>query len=364
MAKPLEAIEKGNELYFRTGQYTVQLEVPKGSTLVQSDIDRILRISSWERDINGEVDGYEGGRAVLIQKGAPVVNRRWILSALEISGVGFNPDHMYGPWWTWTSKREMLDVNRMLPPSADNYDASPFAANAGNQVADGRVFGYRSIYNPKGSYTESKLRAKIANTYTANALQVDFSVPQVEAYGRYTDLGFGGEQFGFLVTTAPGVGHRRFLDGVIDGFKIKVLNIDSFFHLAQDLGQNFKQLHKAGYAHTMVHLSNLYFNVEQGLHLVDWSTMTQLEGQRIDDLLKRGLDLAIPRASFAAVLEQINMDNAQVRRYLNLFLTVLLSGYYNLDPKRVYLPPSLIPNGYDEVPRELMQFIELTQADI
>ena len=51
-----------------TGRYRVQLEIPGCSTLSENDIDRILKISSWEHNPNKSVDGYEGGRSAVLTR--------------------------------------------------------------------------------------------------------------------------------------------------------------------------------------------------------------------------------------------------------------------------------------------------------
>ncbi|MEA2003370.1 MAG: hypothetical protein U9O53_00230 [archaeon] len=51
-----------------TGRYRLQLEIPGCSTLSENDIDRILKISSWEYDSNKSVDGYEERRSAVLAR--------------------------------------------------------------------------------------------------------------------------------------------------------------------------------------------------------------------------------------------------------------------------------------------------------
>jgi hypothetical protein len=61
-----------SQIRVERGRYTVQLEIPGSSTLTSSDIDRILRISTWDTDPNKVADGFEGGRAVLLRREKPI----------------------------------------------------------------------------------------------------------------------------------------------------------------------------------------------------------------------------------------------------------------------------------------------------
>lgn len=77
-------------IVYDKGRYPLQLEIPRGSSVSDDDIDRILHVSSWEEDdMGGMVDAYEGARGVKIRKEKPGFFEGIEIADLYIAGVGY-----------------------------------------------------------------------------------------------------------------------------------------------------------------------------------------------------------------------------------------------------------------------------------
>lgn len=281
------------------GDYQIQLEIPSRSSLTAGDIERIVGIVSWEGGrIDDKVDGYEGGRSVLITKERPKLRKGIALEGLQISGIGYvEIGHGSGRLHT-TSKTPV-----MHPPSTENFMESVGEDEMHTSgVANGRSVVERESYAPRGAYLEERVRRKIENTRTAYSLPLSFSVPSVEAYGRYLDLVHDGQRLAFAVFTVPSATMQRFAGDYVSQLADHNVKFGSFTEDMQEvmevLGNALRELHVAGYAHRQPHFSNFYLindfdALELKLHMMDWSTMVPLGKIRGENATKRAIDLRI-----------------------------------------------------------------------
>lgn len=283
--RQLEPLEHDNQVYVHgKGKYKVQLEVPNGSGLTTNDIGRILSIASWEGgSIDDKVEGYEGGRSVLITRENPYVHKDVDLPGLQIAGVG------HKRFKTTRVRGAYLPEDSMQPPTTHNF-LDYFKDDEGlmstSVIRDGILTSEKQKYSPLGTYTEQRIRHKVANTRLAGTLPVSFSVPKVEAYGRYFNLSRKGQHMGFIVFTVPHVGLSRFAEQFISGAIGSEMAFNQFYNYSawvmHVLAKSLLDLHKAGYAHKQPHASNFYYvnkhsdPTNHTVHLMDWSTMTPI----------------------------------------------------------------------------------------
>ena len=199
MLEPL--IAGAEQRVYDRGRYRVQLDIPFGSSLTSGEVDRILRLASWETPPTREnVDGYEGGRAVLIQKERAHWRRGVQLGGLQISGIGYSDVAFLGEVCIYNS------LNPFYPPSQGNFMDRVGSKMATTFSEEGRFVTHRPQYRALGTYLEEELQLKVEKTYEASLFHLSHLVtPSVEAYGRYLDPEFSSENrpFGFMVFPIP-----------------------------------------------------------------------------------------------------------------------------------------------------------------
>ena len=146
----LESTEKC--IVYRNGRYPIQLEIPRGSTLTDNDIDKTLHISSWEMDdMKSVVDSYEGARGVKIKKEKPSYFEGIEIPALYIAGIGYRKIKRLH-----NEADSIVNYgNKMFPPETSNlFDHSDFRGleMGTSLVEEGEIVFRRSEYSPLGSY--------------------------------------------------------------------------------------------------------------------------------------------------------------------------------------------------------------------
>jgi hypothetical protein len=307
------------------GQFQVQLDIPSDSSLSSSDIERILRISSWDGDINTQIDGVEGQRSVLITKDEHRHDRDIQLKGLQISGVGYKPSPI------------ISDATPLVPPHAGNF----FDLEVGQRIQAttgmkaGKFVKETAAYAPTGAYGMEEWERKVKSTSTARKLSTSFYTPPIEAYGQYTDLQHDGENLRFLVFSIPDVNLRRFNPQFAHDFVdmpdyTGEVAMEHFAHVGTLLGKSARELHQNRFVHRQLHLGNFYYLKEQdNLFIMDWATMKPVSGSRRERAMLQMIDLVIPHQGFEYVTNELNPDfDYDTRAMLNIpTFHALLNGY-------------------------------------
>jgi len=292
------------------GQLEVELFIPHNSTLTGTDIDRILKIASWDGDVTELVKefkgDYEGNRAVLIPRDQPYTCHGLEMRALQVSGVGYRTTNSS----SWTFEPDAQD--RFKPPTVENFmEKIPPNVLRNDEVKDGRIVVERSAYAPTGSYTETRMKRKVEATNLANSLDLKFScVPRIEAWGSYDSLQHEGANLGFVVLSAPAVDKPRFAQDVMrtvgyltdkgavktytDVLTLYVVTVGAWL---PRVAIGLRELHNKGYAHGQPHSSNFYAFTDKkgdaGVLLADWSTVRKDNDVPNENLLARSIDLLV-----------------------------------------------------------------------
>jgi len=333
--RQLKPLEPDNQIYVHgKGRYKVQLEVHDGSGLTSNDIGRILSIASWEGgSIDNKVENYEGGRSVLITRETPYVSRGIELPGLQIAGVGYKEFERLDSGLVAAS-------DLMRPPTTDNfldYFADDDTQMATSVSSGGIITNKRQGYSPLGTYTEQRILHKVRNTRLAGTLPVSFSVPKVEAYGRYFNLSHEGQHMGFIVFTVPDVSMQRFAGQCHDDTVKNKVPHDQFIQYIGNVmgvvGRSLWDLHVTGYAHLQPHLSNFYYLGEDPnpskhtIHLMDWSTLTPL-GDGGDNVNNKSLDIRIVHQTFEKLFKDLYRVPTQDSSVISIrVLERLLNAY-------------------------------------
>jgi hypothetical protein len=293
-----------SQIRVERGRYTVQLEIPGSSTLTSSDIDRILRISTWDTDPNKVADGFEGGRAVLLRREKPIKIGPADMAGLQISGIG----HRKMVFSTGVS----TIGGDFYPPSAENFMKSMSGTRMSTSyAASNSLATKRPVYVPLGTYTLPDLREKVRNTMYVSKIKLQKMIlPHIEAYGRYMDEELRNEQgeFGFIVSPVPGPEKVRAADEIMERVfeKRDVMRANEallLFHSAASpyintLVKGLRELHdEARVAHLQTHLGNCY--ILNGIpYLVDWGTRIGLASNVEENIINRTIDLRKPLDSY------------------------------------------------------------------
>ena len=299
-----------------TGMYKVQLEIPKSSTLSEKDISRILKISSWEHNPNEFVDGYEGGRSVLLKRESPIEKNGISLSALQLNGIGYKNIEMSGDIGI------TRDDSKFLQPNDQNFmDLFQGTTKMSTSHAEGNKFVVtRQDYRPMGTYTSSELKTTLVNTMEISGFDMkNIVVPHVEAYGRYVDDKLKSEDdepFGFLILPIPSVDKQRFAlefekeYSKIISSTVKPNHVDPvemmskyYYMIMPNIAKlviGLRELHDKGYAHLQPHFSNFYV-VDDSLYLMDWSTLKKFGKNTNENRLNRSIDLIRPSSDYYTI---------------------------------------------------------------
>lgn len=282
------------DIFKYQGRFKVQLEIPPESTLGRSDIEKIVAISSWDVNPQKFCQRHEGVRGIVIERDDPISKSGINLASLLISGIGhlpviFNNDSV-----------GHLDLDGIfLPPDRTN-----FMETLGNEdlmvtgyAEGGKLMTSTPAYRARGTYTEDELIAKVSKTKIISSKTFNKTlVPHVEAYGRFLDEELrNGNPFGFVIFPVPDASKYRevsFVDAELKGgINMNPPQISISQSIAK-LMQSIREIHDGGYSHLQLHLSNFY-NLAKP-YIMDWATMTTLDGGSAQNLLNRAIDIIAP----------------------------------------------------------------------
>ena len=306
------------------GRYRIQLEIPEGSTLTSGEIDKVLAVSSWDVDPNTEAAGYEGSRAVLLNRERPTRRGPFELKGLQLSGIGYKRFIM-GQDLATTSDEPFR------PPTTDNFMDVMTGTKMGTSYAQGRrVVHTTPAYRAAGTYLLPELRDKVIKTVEVSRMQFDgLVVPNVEAYGRYLDPEMRNQEgeFGFAVFPIPDpkiprVTHKslqmyakQILEG---GGRYTEQELMLFYHVITSshllpMILALREMHdKVRIVHLQPHSSNYY--LVDGIpipYVMDWSTMRRLGQDREENLINRAIDMRRPADDYVHMLRSILGDMSQ-----------------------------------------------------
>ncbi|MCH8003060.1 MAG: hypothetical protein IH934_00375 [Nanoarchaeota archaeon] len=309
------------------GTFTVQLDIPYGSTLTQPEIERIMAMSSWQIDPNKNIDDYEGGRGVKFQRDNPIDKRGLELAALYISGIGYRP-------MTIEEKLGYVEKDALLlPPCKENfmdhvvYDGAMMSAHYENGV----IIESKPEFRALGTYTASELETKVANTALVSGLPLSNArVPHIEAYGRYLDTSLSDENgnYGFIVFPIPQVRIKRadeviqhsLLQHISTSNQISSIDFMNITHpFMSSAIRGLLDVHKNGVVHLQPHLGNFYVVgiPEQKMNMpyfLDWHTMRTLGNDFMDNILNVGVDLDALIHSFHILFAKFFTEVTQEER--------------------------------------------------
>ncbi len=348
MIRTIDPIVPESQIHTRKGRFSVQLEIPPESTLTAQDIDNILAYASWDRDPN-TAEGKEGGRSILISRERPRALKGLELKALQVSGIGSVPmEFRVG------SAFSTLPDALLTPPSSDNFmKGLPGTIMTTTRVREGRLYNSKPDYRARGTYTEPELQMKVQKTRKAAKLSLEsLTASPLEAVGRYLDDELQdkkGGQFGFMVVPTPSVHQERIMGQIYKTYAHELenapesLNAQQIFMLLYNicgaaLGQIYpalKDLHENGrHVHLQPHLSNMY-SMQNGIYMMDWSTLEELRGKPDDRLRARFIDVRIPIQNVQNTFAQALGMNQEARE--------------KIDPVLIELGLELYRGGDDEI---------------
>ncbi len=339
----IEPIIAGSEvIVYDKGRYPIQLELPPGSTLTESETKKILAMSSWEVYPASLADAKEGGRSLILGREAPIMKGNMELAALQLTGVGYQEIKLEGKVGT------VKDNAEFYPPNTENFMERVGTNMRTSRVQDGKIVHVIPVYRAMGTYLHDELAEKVKKTVHMSKVQFEKLVtPNVEACGRYLDDGLCNDDgpFGFAVFNAPGVEDRRATETAFDKFmeiseqcvsrdeKFKACHILVATPIAV-LVEGLRELHDKGYVHLQPHMSNFYF--KNGLaFLVDWSTMQKMGNDPEENVIYRTIDLKRPADDymklFSALFENIPEG---VKMGTSHRITELVMEVYSGNPER------------------------------
>lgn len=330
----LEPIEDGNRVYNHKGLLEVQLEVPVDSSLTNNEVNRILKIASWDGgDIRNNIFSFEGGRGVMIEKEVVTLSNGVSQSGLSISGVCYVPmDKVGGIKQGFKPRNE--DVR---PPSTENFMELPAGRSLRTTgIKNNTMIEERESYAPCGSYIFSRLRHKIGKTMEAGRLGLTvFGVPKVEAYGRYADLKHEGENLGFFVLSIPDPSLCRVGEYVTSGAITSFNHFLSYaYNIAEELGKGLRELHEKGKVHRQPNLGNFYYDGR--IQMMDWGTMVDLEGTKREQAMLRTLDIRMPHQNVEALCFYGSGEGLMQSMASITFVSLIFQHYFN-DPNVNFL---------------------------
>lgn len=353
--KPLLEDSRIREVRRKRARFCVQLEVLRDSELTEKDIERILAISSWQLEPNiGNVDGYEGGRSVLLRRERPMIYRGLKLKGIQLSGTGYQEIK--------ADDGQLVIIKReeYQPPSRENFIETIGDLMGTSQGKDGRVVTNRPTYRSRGAYTEEELRVKLKNTLLAESLPLEEIVPsRVEAYGRFLNPELVDDKdlpLGFMVVASPNVNEpriiqkaiNRFLDlerkGEIDArkdlYKAIMTMYAVFSVMTAPLILGVRELHDKGrHAHLQLHLSNAYDLSKP--YVMDWATMVPLDGNPEDNLINRAIDLKRPAENaFEVFRRTLNLPRNHLDFIMSEMLLPIAMEFY--DRKKGRIPEEVV----------------------
>jgi hypothetical protein len=327
------------------GSLPIEIHLPKDTTLPRDNIDHILRIASWDGDINetlAQLEGFhEGNRAVVIPRTTPWVSGRASFDGLQISGIGYLVTEMTRPDIGATT----IDPGtRFKKPNLNNYMACLPAHMMQTERAIGTTTTHdRATYAPTGTMTTASLHEKVQKTTQAASLGLkQLLIPHVEAYGYYPSLQHEGKPVGFIVYATPFEG--RFSDAMFSTLRaVAQATRDTesvIYHFRQlmhhwlpKLAQGLHELHDKGYCHRQPHASNFYAVGKEDIVLADWSTMLP-DSTPEETHLQRSIDVGLVHNQFDKIAAMATKGGtlATLHDVSGLALMDICYAYSNHDP--------------------------------
>ena len=302
------------------GAHPVRLYIPSTSTLTRKEIDRILRISSWDEDPN-KADGFEGARSVLLRRERSIwkgTEEDVELGGLQINGIGYKK-------MDFSTSIPTISGD-FYPPSARNLmDQLTGSLMSTSYAQEEQLMEDHPAYKPLGTYTYNSLNTKVTKTQRAAQIAMQtrlemLVVPHVEAYGRYLDPALQNEEgpFGFVVLPVPDPEKQRAANDlcrpIIDALASRSLTpveetvtyfCNAFSHYVAALAVALRELHdKCRLVHLQTHMENYYvLKTATGLkiYLMDWSTSKELGDNKTENILNRTIDLMRPTEDYANI---------------------------------------------------------------
>lgn len=352
---------------YTQGKYPIQLDIPEGSTLTTGEVDRLARLASWQTvPIRENVEGYEGGRSVLLRREYSPWRHGVQLRGLQISGIGYQDIDVAGEVGFYDTSRPFH------PPSQTNFIERVGRYMRTTHAENGRFVHTRPTYRALGTYLADELKLKVEKTHEAGNLILDRIItPSVEAYGHYLNLDFSydGKPFGFLAISLPKLQCERSSGEIQDSLIHAVAGlqdpsliiknwVDIFIPFVEPCIKGLRELHdNARRAHLQPHLSNFYLLGEK-IYLCDWPTMVYLDGNRSNNLLNRTIDLVKPIDNgaqlLAAYLTRDHEKQANLReRLLMPFRERGMDIYAGLPKGSIRYADLFLPLIYDRLPSTL-----------
>lgn len=357
-------------LTYQSGRFPIQLEIPKSSTLSEQDIEKILRVSSWETSPDKIADGYEGGRSVLLLRENPIQKGPIGLPSLQVSGIGFREIDFSG---------SLPTTNEVFyPPSSENFMSRVPETVMGTSYAKGtELKADRPTYLPIGTYTASGLLKKVKNTQKVAELDLEnMIVPHVEAYGRYLDAKLRNEEgpFGFIVLPSPDPKKSRaandffgqFCKVVRRGNRVDTDATMAFYYGLSPyiavMANGLRELHDKGrLVHLQTHLENFYV-VNGKPYVVDWTTMKRLGENVEENIINRTIDLKRPVDDFGTLFSKVfpNVPK-EVRAGIVMLVEEASMEVYSGHPEKEIKLLSIVDKQRPDLRNKMTEFDAMVQ---
>lgn len=349
-----------------TGRYSVQLEIPKTSTLSESDIEKVLALSTWSSNPNKEAKGYEGIRSIIIGREYPITKRGIELAALQVSGIGYKHFDV-------SRAMPIIAGEEFCPPCKDNFMSLLNGTLMATSCAeDSEIITAKPQYRALGTYLHSELETKLKNTMEAANLELKNMVtPHVEAYGRYLDTELSNEEggFGFMVFPVPGTEKLRAVNEIVEKFKGiiagKLIPMDEAFlrfYYAMSpytalLNKGLRELHDKGRAaHLQPHAANFYM-IGGITYVMDWATLKKFGNNSEENILNRAIDVRKTINDYDKVLSAIFPNLPQeVRTGSGMLIQELALEAYSNNPRMEIDYRKLLNRAYEVLDETATEF--------
>lgn len=291
--------------------------------LTEGEIQLIEDLISWRRDPNN----FEiSGRGVKFEKKKSLFTTpNPFYSMIKINGIGYQKVRDLGGGF-------LEKKGDFLKPSIDNIlnvkqNLSAFTTTfpKGNTIV--KSYGE---FEFSGSYLESDLNVMLKNYQLLTGFKSkNLSILKLYAYGHYTDENMvkGEERASFLISAEPK--EKRFLQYIKDN--ISIFNQPKeLIKLLFPLIKGLRELHDYGFAHLQPHFDNFYI-INKKCYLVDLETLFRNNGNKIEFLIARTLDLVTIITNYAKILKQLGISNKEFKMKMEIFQSSLLTIYLNFE---------------------------------
>ena len=347
-------VDRVREIRTIGGRFDVQLEIPEESTLLEEDIRKILKASSWAVHPDQLAIDRVGGRAIVAGREKSIYKGKLKLDGLQVAGIGYDPACKVA------FRKGGLIVHgaqKLQPPSKEDFMHYVSGDKFGTGwMENGEMHSARRPYSPLGTYEEFELVGLVHNTRKVHSLKLkDLLAPHVEAYGRYlnSELRTDKGPFGFVVFPIP-LKKRRAGEEILRRYaqfmvymptqKGRLTVSDMMNYLAEiafdyikPLIKPLRELHDKGYAHLQTHVGNFY-SVDGLAYLMDWQTLHSTGNSPFDRRANRLFDLDKPGISVSKLVQRLfEKEASSIAVYLFEFIirSKVLAEYLQEDPKKI-----------------------------